>query len=302
MKRILHLFKHWGIHVLAGISLAVVIVTYRLSLDPEPAPESGTMQVTELPLWYDLSLAIIGAYVFNLLVVTLPAKRKEASRILFLKNHLSAIAHNGMDLIRELEEIAHCPAYRPSVEHLEKVCMAVNNNKYVRNLIATRLAHAKTAYRELIPFAADLPLPLQEKLQAESQNWIYSQFDDTDIIPITKDFRGGSIQDLRSIERIIFLVPGKGPEYRRETLANQASTILDYYKATEAIKALLDKYLPKDHERLDDEAVKPGRIMHMFLLNVNDPTWPYVTYPPEATTDFIDEPVPATAFPFVRKQ
>ncbi|TQJ35771.1 hypothetical protein [Arthrobacter sp. SLBN-122] len=301
MKQIKHLLTHWGIHVAFGISLIVVGWVYWLSLVPKPVPEPGTMEVTELTLWYDLCLAIIGAYFFNLLVVVLPAKRKEASRILFLKNHLSAIAHNGLDLIRELEQIAHCPAYRPTVEHLEKVCMALNNNAYVRNLIATRLANAKTAYRELIPFAADLPLPLQEKLQAESQNWIYTQFDDTDIMPITKDFRGGSIQDLRSIERITFLVPGKGPEYRRDTLAIQASTIMDYYKATEAIKVLLDKYLPKNHERLDDEAVKPGRIMHLFLLNVNDPTWPYVTYPPEASTAFIDEPVPVADFPFVRK-
>ncbi len=291
MKRIKHLLTHWGIHVAFGISFVVVCWTYGLSLVPKTVPEPGTMEATELALWYDLCLAIIGAYFFNLLVVVLPAKRKEASRILFLKNHLSAIAHNGLDLIRELEQIAHCPAYRPTVEHLEKVCMALNNNAYVRNFIATRLANAKTAYGELIPFAADLPLPLQEKIQAESQNWIYTQFDDTDIIPITKDFRGGSVHDLRSIERIAFLVPGKGQEYRRDTLANQASTIMVYYKATEGIKVLLDKYLPKNHERLDDEGVKPGRIMHMFLLNVQDPTWPYVTYPPEASTAFIDEPV-----------
>lgn len=291
MKRILYLLKHWSIHILAGICLAVVVWTFWDNLGAKPVPEPGTMHPTELPLLYDLCLAIIGAYVFNLLVVSLPAKRREASRLLFLKNHLSAIAHNGHDMVRELEELAKCPVYRPSVDHLEKVCMATNNNKHIRSLIASRLANAKRAYMEIIPFAADLPLPLQEKLQAESQNWLYTQFDDNDIIPRSEVFHGSSVEDLRSVERVIFLVPGKGTEYRRVTLAKQANTIVDYYKATEAIKALMDKYLPKNHERLDDEAVKPGRIINLFLLNVSDPTYPYVVYPPEAFTEFIDEPV-----------
>jgi hypothetical protein len=143
VERIKHLLTHWGIHVAFGISLIVVGWTYRLSLEAKPVAEPGTMQPTELPLAYDLALAIIGAYLFNLLVVVLPAQKKAQSRFLALSHPLRVIANNGMDLIRDLEYLAECPPRRISEEHLRKVLKAVNDNPAIKAHIAERLGQAE---------------------------------------------------------------------------------------------------------------------------------------------------------------
>jgi hypothetical protein len=284
VERIKHLLTHWGIHVAFGISLIVVGWTYWLSLEAKPVAEPGTMQPTELPLAYDLALAIIGAYLFNLLVVVLPAQKKAQSRFLALSHPLRVIANNGMDLIRDLEYLAECPPRRISEEHLRKVLKAVNDNPAIKAHIAERLGQAEAAYADIIPYAQDLPMDLQVCLQRENQNpmhEVFQQYRQPNYHETT------TLNDLRRIGTRVLTVREAGePRYRRSHLEGWVTTFIDYYLATEAVRDMVNKYTVRTRQqRLTNTTPKHGPYVYTFSTRFMEQGPEYVDYPPAATHD-----------------
>lgn len=279
MKRFKHWLEHKGIHCLFAISLLILGVLVFRSYSPTRVPVPGEEQVVPLPWVADLCMAYIGAYFFHYLVVALPGKRKQASRLLTLEMPLKAIANNGRDMIRHLERIASCPPRRITVEHLTKVLTAVNNNEHIKAHIAYWLAHSQAAYKELVPYAADLPLDLQECLQKESQNFLYMSFPRGDAEMPNNSV---SIQDLRAVVPQNLLTGGK-LVYKRETLAGYARIFMDYYKATEAVRLALAKYEPPRNKQLEDDGTKPGQLFFLYGIERER----YWTYPDEATSELL---------------
>lgn len=288
MKRIWHRVGRSGINILALVAaVGMVVLVIQSHQPPDPLPV-GEERANPLPWLPDLLMAYLGAWIFNLLVVELPAKRKTASRFLTLKMPLEAVAHNGMDMIRDLERIAGCPPRRITVEHLTKVLTAVNDNEHIRSTIAYRLKHSADAYKEISPYAADLPLELQESLQREAQNSLRLWFsEDHGIRP-----QDSSLTDLRAIVPQDLFSGGKFV-YKRVTLAGYARPFMDYYRATEAVRVELAKHQAKTRTPLEDDGTKPGRIL-FFRGNPLERNW---TYPPEATSELLPRRDTTPRFP-----
>jgi len=234
---------------------------------------------------YDLSLGLLAAYGFNFLVVVLPAQRKQKSRFVTLRTQLSTIANNGMDIIRDLEKIAECPPRRITEEHLIKVLMATNDNPAVKAHIAERLSHAKSAYAEIVPYAADLPLDLQEGLQHESQEFLHKQFPGE---PMGARPARSPISELRQISKgPVYSVQSDGSYVlKRQHLAGYASSFLSYYLATEDVRNLVEKYtFSTRRQRMSQIRPTASPLMYLFGIELNDPNFPYWEYPPAASND-----------------
>jgi len=265
--------------------LGVVIVTTVLSYVPKEVQQPGSQQATELPLAYDLSLAIIGAYIFHYLVVVLPAKTRQESRFLTLRTPLRIIANSGMDMIRDLERIAKCPARRITEEHLAKVLTATNDNPHIKAHIAERLSHAKSAYADIVPYAADLPLDLQECLQHENQNFLHMAFKDNKQAGYSSSV---TVNDLRQKSETPTHAFTSRTEHtlKRQHLAGWTKAFMSYYATTEAVGELLDKYtLPTHRERMGKDRPRISPIRYWFGIEANEPDYPYWKYPPAATND-----------------
>ncbi|SLK12148.1 hypothetical protein [Arthrobacter sp. P2b] len=294
MKQIRNRVERWleriGIHLIALASLATFIYTTVVSHFPQEVPQPGTQQADPEPWLYDLSLGLLAAYAFNYLVVELPAKKKQESRFITLRTPLRIIANNGMDIIRDLERLAKCPPHRITEEHLKKVLMASNDNPHIKAHIAERLSQAESAYADIIPYAADLPLDLQECLQHENQDFLHMAF-----APYKKTGYSSSVSvdELRQTSGQPTRAYTGGTEYtlKRQHLAGWTGAFLTYYKATESVRELVDKYtMPTHRERMSKDRPRASPIMYWFGMEENDPEYPYKEYPPTATNDdYVEE-------------
>lgn len=221
----------------------------------------------------------------NYLVVVLPAKRRQVSRFITLRTPLRIIANNGMDIIRDLERIAKCPARRITEEHLKKVLTAINDNPHIKAHIAERLSQAESAYADIVPYAADLPLDLQECLQHENQDFLHMAFSEYKKPGYSSSV---SVNDLRQTSGQPTHAFTSRNEFtlKRQHLAGWAASFLSYYKATENVRELVDKYtLPTRRERMSKDRPRTSPIVYWFGIEANDPDYPYREYPPTATND-----------------
>lgn len=272
MKRFNHWLERRGIHYIAGFFLVVLVSTSAISCSPQEVPQPGTQHVDPEPLLYDLSLGILAAYMFNHLVVVLPAKRREGSRLRSLYKPLMTITNNGVDLIRELERIGRCPHNRITEEHLTKVLAAVPNNLAVRHHILKRFIEAEQAYQDIVPYAADLPLDLQEILQRENQSLMHVAFiSQLGIQPSSPP----SLYSLRKKSNL--------------SLFPYVGMLLEYYRTTEAIRYTLHKHMPILRFQ-SAKAMNSIRRSQTFDLDRRR-EYPYMSYPePEATSEPVEEP------------
>lgn len=287
MRRIQSWIERWlervGIHVIALASLATFICTTVASYTPEDVPPPGVQQVNPEPWLYDLSLGLLAAYVFNYVVVELPAKRRQASRLLALSTPLRVTACNGQDLIRDLERIAKCPANPITREHLAKVLAALNDNPHVNAHIAERLSQAEAAYADIIPYAADLPLDLQEALQHENQNFLHEYFHDH---KRSRYITTVNVDLLREQGEPILRSDSEQGGFRRKHFGGWEETFMAYYKQTEAVRELVDRYMmPTRKARLENARPKVGPFTYHFGIETNDSGYPYKEYPSTASND-----------------
>ncbi|KQQ96421.1 hypothetical protein ASF72_01830 [Arthrobacter sp. Leaf141] len=274
-----------GIHLIAALSLATLIFTTAASYSPHEVPQPGARQADPEPWLYDLSLGLLAAYAFNFLVVVLPAKRKQESRFITLRTPLRIITNNGMDVIRDLERIARCPARRITEEHLKKVLTAINDNPHVKAHIAERLSQAESAYADIIPYAADLPLDLQECLQHENQNFLHMAFSEHKEAGYSSRV---SVDELRQIsERSTHAFTSLNEfALKRQHLGGWTASFLSYYKATESVRELVDKYTLRTRQKqMGKDRPRVSPIVYLFGIEANDPEFPYMNYPPTATDD-----------------
>lgn len=276
-------FKHWlqhqGITVIFWLAVAILSVLVVCSyIIPATVPDPGEQQTTPLPWAADLCMAYIGAYFFHYLVVELPAKRKRESRLKTLQTPLTAIAFNGLDMVRELERIAKCPHRRVTEKHLRKVLQRLKSNLYIRTHLTQRMERARAAYLAIVPYAADLPLDLQERLQEENQHLAHMAFN----LPPEKRERWVSLVKLREFTLMDF------------PLDSWLPYILSYYETTEAVRRSLEKHMPSTRAYLPGErtrepgkspTLRSGRSSSYFGLH-EQPEYPYWTYP----TPYVKEP------------
>lgn len=270
--------EHLALNILAGIAIIGVAVTVFISNIPQPVPAAGEQEPDPLPWLFDLCIAYLSAFLFHLLVVAQPARRKEKSRFLTLAMPLEAIAYSGMDMVRDLERVASCPPRRVTEEHLTKVLRAINHNDDITAHIAFRLSLAASAYKEIVPYAADLPLDLQTALQRENRTSLTLWF------PLDKASADvhTSLQDLRTVVPQDLWTGGKWV-HKRVTLAGYARVFMEYYKASEAVRTAMAKYQPQVPKPLEHDGTTPGRFA-FFYGNEQASYW---TYPPEALSELL---------------
>lgn len=277
MKRIWNATERWleriGIHLLAIAAFGLLIYTTIESHSPQPVPQPGSMHADPEPWLYDLSLGLLAAYAFNFLVVELPAKRKRESRLRTLQTPLTTIAFNGLDMIRELERIAKCPPRRITEKHLKLVLAQLDYNLDIRLHLMRRMRETRAAYDAIVPYAADLPLDLQERLQDENQHLAHRTFNQRDeghptwiSLDKMRNFRRGAL----SLDHNVLI-----------------KVIMSYYQTTEAVRMKVEEYVPSTRayregerttERGKSPALRPGRRSTTFGLE-NDRYYPYRTYP-----------------------
>lgn len=297
MKRIRHWLEdtgftfgheHLALNILAGLAIVGMVVTVFISNIPQPVPAAGEQQPDPLPWVFDLCIAYLSAFLFHLLVVAQPARRKEKSRILTLAMPLEAIAYSGMDMVRDLERIASCPPLRVTEEHLIKVLRAINHNGDITAHIAFRLSVAASAYKEIVPYAADLPLDLQAALQRKNRAsltlWFPPDKVRVDVNTSLQDLRRVVPQDLWNGGKLV---------YQRVTLAGHARVFMEYYKASEAVRVALAKYQPQVPTPSEDDGTTPGRFA-FFYGNEHERYW---TYPIEAHSELLHREEEKTKFP-----
>ncbi|WP_426303150.1 hypothetical protein [Arthrobacter sp. R-11] len=203
----------------------------------------------------------------------LPAKRKRESRLKTLQTPLTTIAFNGLDMVRELELIAKCPPRRITEEHLKVVLGQLDYNVDIRLHLTRRMKAARAAYDAITPYAADLPLDLQERLQNENQHLAHGTFNQreeghptwTSLDKMRNFRRGALIMDNNILIKVI----------------------MDYYQTTEAVRIKVEEYIPSSRVYREDERttergraprLRPGRRASTFGL-VHDRYYPYRTYP-----------------------
>lgn len=286
MKRIWNPVERWleriGIHIIALASLITLIYATAQSYIPKDVPVPGTQEADPEPWMYDLSLGLLAAYAFNYLVVVLPAKKKQASRLLALSTPLRIIACNGHDLVRDLERIAQCPAMPIAEQHLAKVFTALNDNPHVKAHIAERMHQAADAYADIVPYAADLPLDLQELLQRENQNFLHESFREH---KRHRYIHTVDVDLLREQGNPVARAT-KPVTHRRAHFAGWEQSFIWYYEQTEAVRKAVDKYtLPTRKSRLANDRPKVGPFRYRFGIEENDPAYPYKDYPETATND-----------------
>lgn len=137
--------------ILASAALVSVVVSWTLDVS------YGLRPIGTLPLVYDLSLAFLTAFFFQVLVVWLPERRRHNESVRLVGGNLLMMANNGRDLIRDLEFIARCPEREVTEEHLRLVLTACNNNEAMKRFLRARLSVGRSRYKRVEPFLFALP-------------------------------------------------------------------------------------------------------------------------------------------------
>jgi hypothetical protein len=107
--------------------LAAVVALLRMSLMIVPAPTPAFALFGELV--YDLCLALVGAWVFNLFLIDIPAIRKRETLLEASASDLTKIA-NKADLFYKALCVkkGRKPLPDPSVEEIESVCASIKRD------------------------------------------------------------------------------------------------------------------------------------------------------------------------------
>ncbi len=237
--------------------------------------------IESLPIVYDLCMAYLMGWMFNILVVVIPERRKVRAIIRTLRGNLMMIANNGSALIHDLEFIGRCPQRPITEDHVLKVCTANSYNDAMKLFFAKRLSVARDAYRRVIPFMASLPPTVAIAIQEVDQQVINLALDAPDHLEFGRDADPNSpspqLSELRTPQPVWTITTGEAMP-KRQTLAGWKTLIIEYHISTERVSAAVMPYIRGSAEQ--SEIVE-------FWINhkINDLGYPFMDYPADAFTD-----------------
>lgn len=262
------------VSILAVVAAAGVLSSWVLDVFVGLKP-IGTLHVA-----YDLCLAYLTGWLFHLLVVVIPRRRKVRSIMDTLRGNLMTIANNGPALIHDLEYVGRCPERPVTDGHVSKVLTANGQNDLTMKFMSTRLSVARDAYRRVTPFLTSLPSDVAIAVQTVDQQVINFQLNAPDQLDLSGDSDSKGLShpgNLRAPEAVSTFIDGV-PVQKRQTLHGWKTLILDYFEATERLRTVVKPYLrgaPRYSERVD----------FWTMYKINDRHYPFSDYPEEASTD-----------------
>lgn len=270
-------FVDYGVNLTAAIALGLLIITTIVGSMANPP---FTLEPTDRPFLYDLSLAILGAWIFQQLLISLPARRKLTQYFKVFRPQLFTIADNGRQLLRDFEFISRCPHRPPTPEHISAVLMATNVNPATKWLMDSKMAATWMAVEDLTSVAQYLSEDVQHAIQVLRQN------------PLVRNAHSGQGWQIRLEEARAENLQPWDPHITdpnneiRESWHSYARDFMEYYEATQVIASEIRK------------STTP--------LKVTDRRWrntPELTYPlweseaMETGCDTEGEPYPITEYP-----
>jgi hypothetical protein len=248
----------------------------------------GLKPVGNLPVIYDICLAYLTGWIFNLLVVVLPERRRNRAIVSTLRGSLMMIANNGRDLIRDLEFIGQCPELAVTRDHVLKVCTANNLGEGTKLVVSQRLSVARDAYRRVATFLPSLPHDLALAIQEVDQQFINVSLGVPDRFEARAAMKPESVatqpDDLRRHELIWTLTSGS-PTPNRLTWDGWTDLVFSYFESTEHLRAATATFLK-------GPARSPESVEFWINHKPNDPGYPFTEYPPEAFSNEWTMPAP----------
>ncbi|TQJ35769.1 hypothetical protein [Arthrobacter sp. SLBN-122] len=271
-------FLRWasdvGIHVIAGIAFITLVATTLIGNNDW----GFKVEPNDRPIFYDLSLGILAAYFFNLLVITIPRYRQRRETYALMIYNLTQLVRSGHHLLRSLELISRsprCPKFNR--DHFQKVLTSVPENETVRALfrydIARVLTNAAVVANHTENLGPDIHTAITRIQQCELLQWFgegdASPIRDTQMLTTARTFRYFQAD---------YLPPDYPPQ--RERIEVDWHEIVDLLEAVEMINDVLIKRASwvssADHRRFHFEGpVDGGWYSHL------DPDYPYEEYRPE---------------------
>lgn len=261
------------VHVLAGAALlAVLWSAFDVYIRGEPAPQ--------LPVLYDLSLAYLTGWLFHVLVIVLPERRRAREIVKSVETPLIEMTAVGKILVDSLTYIGLCPDKEATLEHVTRVCTANNYNDATNNFIREVLSVAREAYARLEPRITQLP-PDVAKLASDIE--IFAER--ADAPKRRRSPEPGTVsdqpEDMRAPSPMYTLTVAE-PTVRRHTLQASAPAICSLYEDCARLRAAVEKY------------TRPARRIDIFAHpfsdpwvnhKANDPAWPVSHYPATALSE-----------------
>ncbi|SLK12143.1 hypothetical protein [Arthrobacter sp. P2b] len=164
-RTIFMVFLKWvestGIHVVAALAALTLVVTTVIGSN-----QFGfKIESDDRPILYDLSLAILTAYFFNLLVITIPRHRKQREIYSLVFMDLDEVQRRINDLIIMLHVIARYPV-KKNPDHLDfsGVLIRTPNNDTVLATIRYELDAINKALYRIGPYSEALGSDMQVAL------------------------------------------------------------------------------------------------------------------------------------------
>ena len=165
-------FLRWasdvGIHVIAGIAFIILVATTLIGNNDW----GFKVEPDDRPILYDLSLGILAAYFFNILVINIPRYRRRRETYSLMIYNLTELVRSGHHLLRSLELISRSPR-RPKLDkdHLYKVLGSTPDNETVHALfrydLGRILAHAEVVAPHTEHLGPDIHVAVMRIQQSE---------------------------------------------------------------------------------------------------------------------------------------
>ena len=242
---------------------------------------AGLKPIGTLPLIYDLCLAYLTGWVFHVLVVVWPERRRSQSLVSTLRGNLMMIANNGADLLRDLEFLGRCPEKTITRGHVLRVCTANNDNDATRRLLTERLSVARDAYRRAAPFLASLPHDVAMAIQVVDQQFLNLALDVPDRLDLARHTDPTFVSTQPHAARVptvVWTPTNTSPTPSRLSMRGWHDLVLEYCLSTEVVRTVLTPLLHGKPEQA--EAVE-------FWANhkMNEVGFPWSDYPAEASSE-----------------
>lgn len=220
-------FIDYAVNITAALALILLIVTTIIG-SMEPAPV--TLEPKDRPFLYDLSLAILGAWIFQQLLISLPARRKLKQYFKVFRPQLFTIAESGRQLLRDFEFISRSPHRIPATEeHIVNVLTATNLNPATKKLLQSKMADTWNAIQDLSGATQYLSEDIQHAVQVLRQNPLVRNAESPQDWSITLE--EARVEDLHSWDPHLS-TPNNSV---RETMLAYTREFIEYYEATQAI-------------------------------------------------------------------
>jgi hypothetical protein len=269
-----HIVDGLAILALGAAVTSAVLASVDLSIAVEP---------NSRPWIYDLSLAYLAGWIFNLLVVLLPRRRQRRALYSALRGSFYMMANSGKDLVRDLEFIGMCPEREITNQHVELVCRANSYNADLTEMIAQRLTYSRDAFVSIVPHLTVIDSDLAVALQKVQQNFLHTAVGMTSSSTHQSDAQPS---DMRK-ESVIHTLRSDGPPAAsRHSFHGWTSLVWDYYTQTQRVRELLEPHFASKSTRPDESSLRAPERVFIFHNHVpNEPGYPFAEYPPTAYSE-----------------